>query len=56
MNCETTDCFFLMLFSNIIQFGRIISDVVRDMSVTQFLTVGHIATLSALTLGMYSYD
>ena len=35
---------FFMLWPDIIQFGRITSDVVRGMSVTNFTTVGHIAT------------
>ena len=37
-----------MLYAVIIQFGRITSDVVRDGSVTDFTTVGHIATLFPL--------
>ena len=34
----------LMLMPDIIQFGRITWDVVRGMSVTQSVRVGHIAT------------
>ena len=33
-----------MLWPDIIQFGRITSDVITGMSVTQFLAVGHIAS------------
>ena len=32
-----------MLWPDIIQFGRITLDVIRGMSVTQFIVVGHIA-------------
>ena len=40
--------FFLMLWPNIIQFTPTTSDVVRGMSVTQFLDVGHIAKSDGL--------
>ena len=44
MNCVTHDgSFFLMFWPDIIQFGRITSDVVMGMSVTQSVRVGHIA-------------
>ena len=36
-----------MSWADIIQFGRIISDVVRGMKVTQCIAVGHIATFRA---------
>jgi len=35
-----------MLWPDIIQFGRITSDVITGMSVTDFTTVGHIAILN----------
>ena len=35
--------FFLMLWPDISRMGRITSDVIRGMSVTQFIGVGHIA-------------
>ena len=37
---------FLMLWPDIIQLGRVTSDVVRGMSVTQ--SVGHIATVESV--------
>ena len=37
---------FFMLWPDIIQFGRVTSDVITGMSVTDFTTVGHIATLN----------
>ena len=37
---------FFMLLSDIPPFGRITSDVITSMSVTDFTTVGHIATLT----------
>ena len=45
--------FFLMFSPKIIQFGRITSNVITGMSVTQSVKVGHIATLPTLTLGGY---
>ena len=41
-----------MLWPDITQFGRITSDVVRGMSVTQSVTVGHIARESAYPNGI----
>ena len=35
--------FFLMLLPDISQIGRVTSDVINGMSVTDFTTVGHIA-------------
>ena len=40
--------FFLMLWPDIIQFGRITSDVVRGMSVTDSTTVGHIVKVTSI--------
>ena len=37
--------FFLSFYPHIIQFGRITSDVITGMSVTDFTTVNHIATV-----------
>ena len=40
---KTMGRFFFMLWPDIIRVGRITSDVIRGMSVTQFIGVGHIA-------------
>ena len=42
---RTMGRFFLMLWPDIIQFGRITSDATTGMSVTDFTMVGHIATV-----------
>ena len=38
---------FLMLYSEIIQFGRITSDVITGMSVTDFTTLRQIANIES---------
>ena len=42
--CVTLWVVFLMLWPDIIQFGRVTSDVIIGMSVTDFTTAGHIAS------------
>ena len=48
-NCITVDGpFFLMLWPYIGGMGRITSDVVRGMSVTQFIWVGYVAPVATI--------
>ena len=47
INCETMGR-FLMLWPDITRFGRITSDVITVMSVTDFTTVGHIPIINHL--------